>query len=258
MKSRVLTALVLIPPVVASFCFSQPWALLILAMAGILICQREFFSIKACEGLPVSFVALLSIVMASGALVVHQESAALYGFALLFMIGVAAAWKLPGKAGFEIGSLWFAAPLLALPCLHGYLKLDSFSLARPTLLCVLPLWVGDTAAIFVGKAFGKHLLAPSISPSKTWEGAIANALGCVAAGIGFGSFMHVPLLQGALVGALCGVLGQTGDLFESWLKRRAGVKDSGALLPGHGGLLDRVDSLIMSAIPTCLVLMTLR
>lgn len=118
----------------------------------------------------------------------------------------------------------------------------------PVLLtAAIPIWAGDTAAIFAGKAFGKHKLAPSISPNKTWEGSIANLLAAVGAAAALGYFLKYPMDKMLLLGVSCGVIGQLGDLFESYLKRQAGVKDSGNLLPGHGGVFDRLDSLLMTA-----------
>jgi len=111
-------------------------------------------------------------------------------------------------------------------------------------LAVLVLvWVADTAAYFVGRAWGRRKLAPSISPGKTWEGAAGGVFGALAYAIICGGFVgHIawaPLVAGA---ALLAALSIVGDLFESAAKRQAGVKDSGALLPGHGGILDRIDS----------------
>jgi phosphatidate cytidylyltransferase len=114
-------------------------------------------------------------------------------------------------------------------------------------MALAPLWVGDTAAIFVGRAIGKHPLLPKISPKKTVEGAVANLMGCVLAAIALGALLAEPIAVSAAVGLAAGVFGQAGDLFESHIKRRAGVKDSGTILPGHGGLLDRVDSLLFTA-----------
>ena len=111
------------------------------------------------------------------------------------------------------------------------------------------IWVCDSAAYFAGRAFGRHKLFPRVSPHKTWEGAIA---GCLAAVLTFGLFQRLLLpylsMRDALVcGALIGLFGQVGDLAESLLKRDAGVKDSSALIPGHGGVLDRFDSLLFVA-----------
>jgi phosphatidate cytidylyltransferase len=133
------------------------------------------------------------------------------------------------------------------------------------LLVVLGLaWTADTAAYFAGKAFGRRRLAPSISPGKTWEG-VAGAIGacliyaiiCALPGAPLGQYVRgatwVTYLAGAAL--LCGV-SIVGDLFESALKRRAGAKDSGALLPGHGGVLDRIDS-VMPTLPIAAMLLNL-
>lgn len=106
----------------------------------------------------------------------------------------------------------------------------------------------DTGAFFVGKTIGKRPLAPAISPGKTWEGAIGGFLAAVVAALvaawALGIEVSVPLI--VALGALMGVVGQAGDLFESKLKRLAGVKESGRLLPGHGGVLDRLDSIVFN------------
>lgn len=105
----------------------------------------------------------------------------------------------------------------------------------------------DTAAYGFGKAFGRRKLCPSISPGKTVEGAIAGLLAALAITAAAGHWLGLPLYHGVILGLSLGVVGQLGDLFESMLKRRAGVKDSGAVLPGHGGILDRFDSLLFTA-----------
>ncbi|HEX2929318.1 MAG TPA: phosphatidate cytidylyltransferase, partial [Candidatus Binatia bacterium] len=112
--------------------------------------------------------------------------------------------------------------------------------------------VGDTAAYFVGRRLGSRKLAPQISPGKTVEGAwgyLAGALlaGLVSAKVLFG---EVPWIEFLLLSLVLGILGQLGDLFESWIKRVFQTKDSGNFLPGHGGILDRLDSLIFPAVFT--------
>lgn len=155
----------------------------------------------------------------------------------------------------EIASLWIAAPLASILTLKlpYNLSLPVFDFATPVLLCLVPIWVGDTLAIFAGRAFGKHLLAPKISPKKTVEGGIANLLGCIGAAIGLSLLLDQPILVGLLAGLATGTLGQVGDLLESAMKRSADLKDSGALLPGHGGLLDRIDSILLSAPAVALI-----
>jgi phosphatidate cytidylyltransferase len=155
------------------------------------------------------------------------------------------------NSGFENPNLW--RNVLVIPFLKGSgsaLILLTTHGGNPfplILTAAVPIWAGDTAAIFAGKAFGKHKLAPSISPNKTWEGSIANFLAAVGAAAALGYFLKYPMDKMLLLGVSCGVIGQFGDLFESYLKRQAGVKDSGNLLPGHGGVFDRLDSLLMTA-----------
>jgi phosphatidate cytidylyltransferase len=105
-------------------------------------------------------------------------------------------------------------------------------------------WVGDIAAYYVGRNFGKHKLAPRISPAKSWEGAIASSIFAVLFGAAYNIqfTLGVPPWDMVALSLFANVAGQIGDLAESALKRGAGVKDSGTLLPGHGGFLDRLDS----------------
>lgn len=115
------------------------------------------------------------------------------------------------------------------------------------LLALVPTWAADVAAYAVGSLAGRHKLAPRISPAKTWEGTIGGLAAAALAAFGTGALFGLPRASVALVVLALGPLALAGDLLESYLKRRAGVKDSGTLLPGHGGLLDRIDSLIAVA-----------
>lgn len=126
------------------------------------------------------------------------------------------------------------------------------------LLCVV--WAGDIAALYVGKAYGRHKLAPTLSPNKTWEGAVASVVGSLLVGLLLvfladvlarhgSSLLAYPgsVFRWVFLAMLLNVAAQVGDLIESALKRGAGVKDSGTLLPGHGGVLDRIDALLLAA-----------
>jgi phosphatidate cytidylyltransferase len=117
------------------------------------------------------------------------------------------------------------------------------------ILAITVTWMNDTCAYFVGRAFGKHKLYQRISPSKTWEGAFGGALGSIAGALVVQHFWipQLPFWGAMLIGAGAAVLGPIGDLSESMLKRSFGVKDSGHLLPGHGGMLDRIDALLFNA-----------
>jgi phosphatidate cytidylyltransferase len=115
-----------------------------------------------------------------------------------------------------------------------------------TYLLVGVTWCGETAAYFVGRTWGRHRLAPRISPSKTVEGAVAQLAASVGVALLGGRLVGLAVIHGVGIGLLLGVVGQVGDLAESFLKRSAQTKDTGGLVPGHGGLLDRLDSLLFN------------
>jgi phosphatidate cytidylyltransferase len=139
--------------------------------------------------------------------------------------------------------------LVALPLTYA-IRLHGAEADGPKLLMFVLVitWVGDTAAYFVGRAMGEHPLAPVLSPKKSWEGTIASILGALLVAVVFARWLTVALPHLLAMAVLGNIAGQAGDLLESAYKRSAGVKDSGSLLPGHGGVLDRIDALIL-AIP---------
>jgi phosphatidate cytidylyltransferase len=139
--------------------------------------------------------------------------------------------------------------LVAFPLTYA-VKLDGWGEYGPWLLlfALVITWAGDTGAYFAGRAFGRHLLAPHLSPKKTWEGSLAGLACSVVVAVFFQRWLHAPIPYLVGMAVVGNVAGQVGDLLESAYKRSAGVKDSGALLPGHGGVLDRIDALIL-AIP---------
>jgi phosphatidate cytidylyltransferase len=110
-------------------------------------------------------------------------------------------------------------------------------------------WVGDTTSLYVGRGLGRHRLAPSISPNKTVEGAIAGLIGSLSGGFlaKLWFFGRLSVLDSIITSLLCGIIGQVGDLCESAIKRGVNEKDAGNIIPGHGGILDRMDSLLFSS-----------
>jgi phosphatidate cytidylyltransferase len=147
----------------------------------------------------------------------------------------------------------FVYPLFFYALLLLIARYPVFALSRVALLlCVAAPSAADMAAFFIGSLFGRHKLCPEISPHKTVEGSIAGFIGGLLGGVATYYLQPiwgaaVPLWHLALLGTLFGGLGQVGDLFASSLKRWAGVKDYGKLLPGHGGVMDRMDSILMCA-----------
>jgi phosphatidate cytidylyltransferase len=171
----------------------------------------------------------------------------------LFVLGIAAlvlftkrplVETLPAAGMSTSGLLLVAFPLSYAIRLHG----DGIRGPAILLFALVIIWVGDTAAYFVGRSIGKYKLAPHLSPNKTWEGTVASLIGSLLVAVAFARYTTVPV--GHLLGmaAVGNVAGQVGDLLESAYKRSAGIKDSGSILPGHGGVLDRIDALIL-AIP---------
>jgi phosphatidate cytidylyltransferase len=170
---------------------------------------------------------------------------------LVFVLGLAAQ-VLFGRRGLSeaLPSLGISAAgllLVAWP-LSYIVRIHALENGRVWLLFTLALiWAGDTLAYFAGRAIGRHAMAPRISPKKTWEGAAGNVAGSlIVAGV-FSRWLEVGVPHLIAIALLANVAGQLGDLLESAYKRGAGVKDSGTLLPGHGGMLDRVDALIFAA-----------
>lgn len=155
-----------------------------------------------------------------------------------------------------IGVLYISGCLTALIVLRGggYVTYESISwFATPSAFLVMTLfvsvWMCDSVAYFVGMKFGKHKLFPRVSPKKSWEGAAGGFVGAVVSFAVIGTYClpHVALIHLFVCGVIVGVLGQIGDLAESLLKRDASVKDSSQILPGHGGILDRFDSILFVA-----------
>ncbi len=110
------------------------------------------------------------------------------------------------------------------------------------------VWINDSGAYFAGKSLGKHKMSPRLSPNKTWEGAVGGFAATVLLGVLIGAFSgYFTVLEGFILGVILGVVGPLGDLMESAIKRGANIKDSGTLLPGHGGVLDRIDSVLVCA-----------
>ncbi len=241
-----------------------PFALLVLT-AGV-ISQHEFYGIARQGGArPFTAAGLIT-----GGLVflipMVNEAAALAG---LMICGVVVALPFMSERRDPIADLSITLtgvlyPALMLASATALRQGTWIDLGQSDTLWLLAsvlimVWTSDTFAYFVGRSIGKHPLAPKVSPKKTWEGTIGGAAGALIAGailktVVLGMITWIDILILALI---CGGLGQIGDLAQSRLKRAAGVKDSGTILPGHGGMFDRLDSIIV-AMPVAWLFLILR
>lgn len=182
---------------------------------------------SAISELPLDFIFFVAVLGASAIILVSPRPLA----NTLGDIGISSA-----------GLLFIALPVSALVRLHGAALVG----ARLLLFTLVLVWAGDIFAYFAGRAFGRLPMAPQLSPQKTWEGAAASFFASLAVGQVFGFWLHVTAGHMLVMAGLANIAGQAGDLIESAYKRSAGVKDSGTLLPGHGGVLDRIDALIFA------------
>jgi phosphatidate cytidylyltransferase len=237
---RVLTALILIPTFCYLVLWAPLWAFLASAAAVAVLCFREYAELASLQEIEKPGV----FGYAAGLLLLFLPGK---DFAFLVLVAVLA-MALALRSSELAGALPSAAALLlGVVYIFGSLRcgIDLREISPYWLFFALSLnWVGDIAALYVGRLIGRHKMAPRVSPGKSWEGAIAS----VAFSVGYGALYlprllpSAPMLEGLALAAIANVAGQFGDLCESGLKRGAGVKDSGTLLPGHGGWLDRLDS----------------
>ena len=252
---RLLSSLVLAPPVLAAVVLGMPWSLLLLlAMLLLLVWEWTKLTLGGFPPLAGSLLALgpiLAVVLAGTG---HWSLAPLP----LLLGGAVAAAAAPALPGRPRRGLWLLAGsfYVGLPCLALlWLREELPGGLGWTLWLILVVWAADSCAYLVGKGIGGPKLWPRLSPNKTWAGFAGGTLGALAVGLlGHLWLETVPpaLLAGAAL--LLALVAQLGDLAESGLKRRFGVKDSSGLIPGHGGLLDRVDGLLPASIALAVAL----
>ena len=249
--TRVLSALVLLPVVIGTIWFLPAEATLVLAMVAAVLAFSEYRTIGRALGARIpgaiggAAVALVCYAMWRG-----DASLVLVLMSLFIVAGalaVAGGHPTPGVLA-DVSAIVFAPIYLGLPLgALAAVRLDAIGGRVAVLLLLAVIVISDSAQYYTGRAFGRRPLAPTISPKKTMEGAIGGMVfGTLAMTAGGLYVFAAPVWMLALLGAAISLLGIVGDLFESLLKRSAGVKDSSNLIPGHGGMLDRIDSLLFA------------
>jgi len=243
---RVATAILLVPIAVYSVLFAPGQIFTAVVALVACLCFHEYARITGSFA-PLGFVAGLALLVAPPPIAMLTLFVAALA-AMCLPLAATDMDKAVLRSGMLIlGVLYIFGAWKTAILIHdvAYPPLRRLTAGRHWLMFGLMVnWIGDTGAFYVGRKFGRHKLAPIVSPGKSWEGAAASAL----TGVVFG-LIYLPLAipgtpswVAALFALVSNIAGQLGDLAESAIKRSAGVKDSGALLPGHGGLLDRVDS----------------
>jgi phosphatidate cytidylyltransferase len=247
---RVASAVVLAALALGATLFS-PWSFLVLVMVGSGIVAWEWGRLTRGNGFDGT--ALLSAVSVTAIAVFvslgRPDFAALILAAAAVTIGVTAYPS--GRTGWSLAGLIYAAlPAAALVWLRGDQALGAIAV----LYLFAVAWTTDTASYAAGRLIGGPKLAPRVSPRKTWSGFIVGALTPAVVGVAFTALLESgSALRLALVSVALALACQVGDLFESWVKRRFGAKDMSQLIPGHGGLLDRIDGLLFAAILAALI-----
>jgi phosphatidate cytidylyltransferase len=244
---RVISVLVLLPFVLAAIWYGGDWFAIMIVAMGVLI-AHEFTSI-AFVGNIQQFALFLLTVLGVGFLT-HSGRVG----ESLIVVGVLAVFSI--ASSFRNLSSWkiIGVPYVALPVLGLLLLRDDPAWGFYAILwCALLVWCADTFAYFAGRLIGGPKLAPVLSPKKTWAGLGGAIAGASLVSIVFVYFLHLNLWILLLLAIVFALIEQAGDILESALKRSFGVKDSGNLIPGHGGILDRVDGLMVVVLAAALV-----
>lgn len=272
MLLRILTAAVLIPIVVALVWWGPAPLLAAIAAIVAIVALSEFFDLGERVGLSafrkwtMACTAALFYAQYSAGLIetraigdgvsivrdATRGSLSLEAVLLIFLfggVGIGIFTRrplhdvLPALASSSAGLLLIALPFSYVVRIN---EIEQFG-RQLVLFTLCLIWAGDMLAYFVGRAVGRLPMAPVLSPKKTWEGAIANLLASLLVAVVFARWMQIDALGLLMIAGLGNIAGQMGDLIESAYKRAAAVKDSSSLLPGHGGALDRIDSLILAS-----------
>jgi phosphatidate cytidylyltransferase len=271
MLLRLATAAVLIPIVLALVWWAPPIALAGIAAIVAILALVEFLNLGERIGLRgfklwtyfctvLIFYAQFSLgriethTLAGGISMVRDATGgtlSIEAALLIFLFGCVVLGLLTKRPLHEVLpaiSIGSAALLFVVLPFSYIVRLDEIEpVGRQLVLFTLLLvWAGDMLAYFVGKSLGRVPMAPMLSPKKTWEGALGNVLASMLVAVLFAKWMQTDVITLLVIAGVANIAGQAGDLIESAYKRGAAVKDSGGLLPGHGGMLDRIDSLILA------------
>jgi len=252
-KKKIWTGILVVPPVIALIALGHPFILSLMVLLATFLGLREFYflTLPQSKGVVrmtgIGLGLLLSVAISYGS---AQIGYPLFALLLLFLFVLFMGTSenlLLSTSG--VGIMFLGTFYIGFLLSHVSLIRQLTNGTLWVLFLVATVWVGDISAFLCGSLFGKHKLYPKISPKKTYEGLAGAILGSSLVALVFASLFLPRLGKGfsILLGVSMGILGQFGDFTESMLKRSAQVKDSGSFIPGHGGMLDRLDSFLFSA-----------
>jgi phosphatidate cytidylyltransferase len=251
---RILTALLLIPPLLYILLWAPPWVFLILAMVASFAAVHEILGIAKRHHFKLHRpVCYLGTAIAIVSFYPAIPGGLWWALLLVPAVGLSAVWRgAPGPKAFsEISGTVLTVIYIGLSAgsVVGLRVVSPDYVGRSwVFLVLLVMAIGDTGALYTGRILGKHRLAPNISPKKTVEGLIGGTAASIAAAVAFGTIvLGLDAIRAGILGLVLGLLGVVGDLFESLLKRSVDIKDTSSIFPGHGGILDRIDSLLFAA-----------
>ncbi len=253
LKKRVITALWGIPLLIAAVWFVKPlpWFTILVAIWG-LLAVFEFYKMTAVAKVPpLTYFGLIWTLLFILSPHFHYDLLIPLLLTSAVVVSLILLLLRPQREGAFVSWTWTMAGILYVGWLLSYLVALRLDAGRNWVFFALfTTFASDTTAFFVGRVLGRHHLAPRISPGKTWEGTIAGVFGAIIVSLLFilPTPLHLDLRywQAIPLGLLVSIFGQLGDLVESLFKRNIGVKDSGKSLPGHGGFLDRIDSIVFA------------
>ncbi|MCL5997671.1 MAG: phosphatidate cytidylyltransferase [Chloroflexi bacterium] len=249
LRTRVVSAIFIGFITIVTALLGDPWfSGLIVVVIG--IATVEMIGLMRASGFQPSLVFGLA---ATALLFVAARFPTLPGLQVLFtlLLMIPLAWQMRHRDGMPIADWAIAlAGGAYLGWTGGHLaSLRQLEMGLWWLVIAIGItWLADSGAYFVGRRFGRHKLAPTLSPHKTWEGYFGGIAAAILGGLALGTIAPMGILHSALAAALVGAFGTLGDLAESMFKRQASVKDSGHLIPGHGGAFDRIDSLLWAGV----------
>ena len=263
---RILSSLVLVPLALAAVWFGSPLLPALVALAGAGMGYEWARMSRVASPAAVCLIIAAPLIAACATAV--GQGAAAVPVAAIFAAGAALAERrMPARLWAGVGTLWIALPCIALLWLdrggpgRGQLdqgQLDHSWSGRAAILWLLAVvWASDIGAYAFGRLIGGPKLAPALSPNKTWAGALGGLVCAMLVGLAAARLEPASASAAVAVSLMVAIAAQIGDLAESFAKRCFGVKDSGNLIPGHGGLLDRLDSLLTAALMQALVLAAL-